>query len=98
MLLPEGDRMWSEIYIIEFLGRLQIQCVVETYTKTFIQSVENPALDVFLTQLAIQSGKNVGAVETAEDQCAMLNNLNNTLASFYILFCLFTTCAWTKAP
>ena len=58
--------------------------LIETYTKTFIQSVENPALDVFLTQLAIQSGKNVGAVETAEDQCAMLNHLNNTLASFYI--------------
>ena len=56
--------------------------LIETYTKTFIQSVENPALDVFLTQLAVQSGQNVGAVETAEDQCAMLNHLNNTLASF----------------
>ena len=34
LLLPEGDRMWSEIYIIEFLGRLLIQCVVETYKRT----------------------------------------------------------------
>ena len=59
--------------------------LIETLSKNYIQSVENPMLDVFLTHLAVQSGKNVGAVETAEDQCATLNQVNSTLASFYSL-------------
>ena len=43
---------------------------------------EETAAFIDLTELAVQSGKNVGAVETAEDQCTMLNQLNNTLVSF----------------
>ena len=48
MLLPEGDRMWSEIYIIEFLGRLLIQCVVEVYTKTFKNFLQDLTFCCFL--------------------------------------------------
>ena len=55
---------------------------LETLTKSYIQSVENPSLDAFLAQVAIKSGKNVGAIETAQEQCEMLNHLNNTLVSF----------------
>ena len=48
-------------------------------TKTLLSTYGTSTLDTYLNQLAVQSGKATGGVETVEDQCSIFNGLNNTL-------------------
>jgi uncharacterized protein YbaP (TraB family) len=54
--------------------------ILVALTKDSIASFGVPILDMYLTQLAKAAGKSVWAVETAEDQCRVINDLPNQQA------------------
>jgi uncharacterized protein YbaP (TraB family) len=48
-------------------------------TETYLTNAGVPFLDLYLIQQAKEQGKQVGAVELAEEQCQALNAINSTL-------------------
>ena len=44
-----------------------------------MERIGQPVLDLFLAQLAVQLDKEVGSVETSDEQCAAFNSLDDSL-------------------
>lgn len=59
-----------------------VTLLVNSLTKSDISSRSYPVLDLYLSQLANKNHKRVSAIETVEEQCSPLNQLNRTLVSF----------------
>ena len=55
--------------------------LVNSLTQSDISS-RATVLDIYLSQLAVKNRKRVSAVETVQEQCSPLNQLNNTLVRF----------------
>jgi uncharacterized protein YbaP (TraB family) len=59
-----------------------VTLLVNSLTKSDIASRGVPVLDLYLSQLAVKNRKRVSAIETVDEQCGPLNNLNNTQVVF----------------
>ena len=59
-----------------------VTLLVNSLTQSDISSRAYPVLDLYLSQLAVKNRKRVSAVETVQEQCSPLNQLNNTLVRF----------------
>merc|ERR1719464_374911 len=58
-----------------------VTLLVNSLTQSDISS-RATVLDIYLSQLAVKNRKRVSAVETVQEQCSPLNQLNNTLVAF----------------
>ena len=58
-----------------------VTLLVNSLTKSDISARGFPVLDLYLSQLAVKNRKRVSAIETVDEQCAPLNQLNRTLVS-----------------
>jgi len=58
-----------------------VTMLVNSLTQSDISS-RATVLDIYLSQLAVKNRKRVSAVETVQEQCSPLNQLNKTLVSF----------------
>ena len=56
-----------------------VTLLVNSLTKSDIASRTYPVLDLYLSQLAKKNHKRVSAIETVQEQCSPLNQLNKTL-------------------
>ena len=61
-----------------------IMVMINSLTKEDVQTRGTPVLDFYLAHEAMKMGKEVGAVETVEEQCAPFNNLNLTQVKNYL--------------
>lgn len=59
-----------------------VTLLVNSLTKSDISSRSYPVLDLYLSQLANKNHKRVSAIETVQEQCSPLNQLNKTLVAF----------------
>ena len=67
-----------------------VTLLVNSLTQSDISSRAYPVLDLYLSQLAVKNRKRVSAIETVNEQCSPLNQLNKTLVraffcNYYIL-------------
>ena len=68
-----------------------VTLLVNSLTKSDISARGFPVLDLYLSQLAVKNRKRVSAIETVDEQCAPLNQLNRTLVSIKIIFQVMAT-------
>ena len=58
-----------------------VMLMVNSLTESDIKSRGIPVLDQYLASKALKDRKEIGAVESVEEQCKPLNALNNTQVS-----------------
>ena len=56
-----------------------VTLIINSLTKSDFASRGYPVLDLYLSQLALKNRKRVSAIETVDEQCQPLNQLNKTL-------------------
>jgi len=59
-----------------------VTLIINSLTKSDFASRGYPVLDLYLSQLALKNRKRVSAIETVDEQCQPLNQLNKTLVAF----------------
>ena len=55
-----------------------VTLIINSLTKSDFASRGYPVLDLYLSQLAIKNRKRVSAIETVDEQCQPLNQLNRS--------------------
>ena len=60
-----------------------VTMLVNSLTQSDISS-RATVLDIYLSQLAVKNRKRVSAVETVQEQCSPLNQLNKTLVRIFV--------------
>ena len=66
-----------------------VTLIINSLTKSDFASRGYPVLDLYLSQLALKNRKRVSAIETVDEQCQPLNQLNKTLVRPQFLLMLF---------
>ena len=62
-----------------------VTLIINSLTKSDFASRGYPVLDLYLSQLALKNRKRVSAIETVDEQCQPLNQLNKTLVRYLMI-------------